>query len=206
MFILAVEPFVLSNFKNNFCEEGETFDECDLPPSNMHFVDVKPNIEYFLRNRLGDFGKLAHNSEEQYSTYLHDDGWLQVNFPFDTALIRRNTAEKIDLYVNGYVPKIKSSPARWAALRETIEYFSGFGKVVLIRIPVDPQIERIEREFAPDFDERIQVLARETHTVYMDYHYLNETLFFNDGNHLHKTSSRQFSVILAKDLRRIYGR
>ena len=204
LFILTVEPFMLSNFKKNFSDEDESFDECDLPPSNMYFVDVKPNIEYFLRNSLGDFGKLVHTDDAQYATYLHNDGWLEVNFPFDTALFRRNTSDKLAFYVEHHVSNKIYSPGRWDALRQTIEYFSNFGKVVLVRIPVDPQMARIEQDFAPRFDDRIHKLTRETHTAYLNYQYLNAALYYNDGNHLHKSSARKFTAILAKDIRALY--
>lgn len=206
LFILTVEPFLLSNYKKNFSDQGESFPECELPPSNMYFNDIDPNPEYFIRNHLDDFGKMAAPNQKIHETFLHDDGWLQVNFPFDTALFRRNTNEKLQFYVEHHVATKRYSPGRWTALSETIDYFTQFGTVILVRIPVDAQMAMIEQNFAPDFDMRIHKLAREYQVVYLNYHYLNSSLYYTDGNHLHKSSSRRFSAILAQDLRRLYGR
>jgi hypothetical protein len=37
---------------------------------------------------------------------------------------------------------------------------------------------------------------------FLDYFNLNNSLFFTDGNHLHRESARKFSKILGNDLMR----
>lgn len=202
IFIVAVDPFAVSNYKKNFVSEGEKFSECDEAPANIHFTEMKPNFEYLLKNYTNDIRTLTGIKEREYDIRVHNDGWLEVNFPYDTALFRRNTAEKIKNY-DEYVRKIKPSPERRKALARTIDYFEEYGNVFLVRIPVSPQMAEIEMEYYPGFEEEIHRLAQAKEVPYLNYFHLNEQLNFTDGNHLHKSSSETFSAILGEDLKNL---
>lgn len=48
LFILSVHPWVLSERDEDDFKNGKYY-EVDLPPNNLHFVNLNPNVEYFLR-------------------------------------------------------------------------------------------------------------------------------------------------------------
>jgi hypothetical protein len=202
IFILEVNPFVLSNYKRNMNGESEVFEECNAPPSNMWFTDASPNFEYFIRNYSEDLNTLTGIKERPFSIFLHDNGWLEIEMSFDTAYFRKNTEDKVRNYEE-LITKMKPSSARWDALAAIIEYFSRYGTVALVRIPVSPQMAEIESTYYADFGEQIKALSRKTETEYLDYSYLNDSLYFTDGNHLHRSSAKIFSGILSSDIQKM---
>jgi len=200
--ILEVNPFTLSNYKRNMTGDEEIFEECSTPPSNMWFVETEPNFEYIIRNYSEDLRTLTGIKSRPYSIYLHDDGWLEIEMPFDTAYFRKNTEEKVKNY-NELTPKMKPSIARWKALHEMVSYFKKFGNVYLVRVPVSPEMEKIERNYYPSFHSEVMALANRSEVDYLNYFHLNDSLYFTDGNHLHCESAKTFSMILGEDLAKL---
>lgn len=197
--ILEVSPFVLSNYDRNMNAGEEIFEECETAPSNMWMTQVDPNFEYIIRNYSEDLRTLTGIKPRPYAIYLHDDGWLEIKIPLDTAYFRKNTEDKVRNYME-LIQKMKPSEGRWNALDETVSYFSEYGKVVLVRVPVSPEMEKIENEYYSDFDSEISSFAKRHNTPYLNYFHLNDSLYFTDGNHLHRESARDFSEILGADL------
>lgn len=197
--ILEVNPFTLSNYLRNMAEDEEVFEECETAPSNMLVVDANPNFEYIIRNYSDDLRTLTGIKPRPYSIYLHDDGWLEIEMPFDTAYFRKNTEEKVKNY-SELTPKMKPSTERWKALDKMVSYFKKFGNVYLVRVPVSPEMEEIERNYYPSFHSDVSAFANRKKIDYLNYFYLNDSLYFTDGNHLHRESAGKFSKILGNDL------
>jgi hypothetical protein len=181
-------------------EGEEIFGECETAPSNMYMPSMDPNFEYLLRNYSEDIRSLTGIKERPYSIFLHDDGWLEIEVEFDSIRFAENTEEKVKNYVE-LIEKIKPSKARWKALDKTVTYFQGFGRIVLVRIPVSPQMEAIESQYYPKFEKEIRDFSKRKDIILLDYFHLNDSLHFTDGNHLHRNSARLFSRILGADLR-----
>jgi len=198
--ILEVNPFILSNYRKNMEGDNEIFEECEAAPSNMWTVDVEPNFEYIIRNYSEDWRTLTGIMPRPYSIYLHDNGWLEIEMPFDTAYFRKNTEDKVRNY-NELTPKMKPSTARWKALEEMASYFSRFGEVYLVRIPVSPEMEIIEKDYYPSFRSEVEAFAKRNDVEFLDYFHLNDSLFFTDGNHLHRESAQRFSEVLGADIK-----
>ena len=93
IFILEVNPFILSNYKENMSSEEEIFGECETAPSNMLLMNADPNFEYIARNYVEDFKSLIGVKPRPYAIYLHDSGWLEIEIPHDTAFFRENTVK-----------------------------------------------------------------------------------------------------------------
>ncbi len=197
--ILEVNPFTLSNYRKNMEGDVEIFEECETAPSNMWTVDSDPNFEYIIRNYSDDLRTLTGIKPRPYAIYLHDDGWLEIEMPFDTAYFRKNTEDKVKNY-NELAPKMKPSTERWKALEEMVSYFKQFGEVYLVRVPVSPEMERIEKEYYPSFHSEVMAFAKGNDVQFLNYFHLNDSLYFTDGNHLHSESARRFSKILGNDL------
>jgi len=200
--LLEVNPFTLSNYLRNMEDDQEVFEECETAPSNMWMVNSDPNFEYIIRNYSDDLRTLTGIKPRPYAIYLHDDGWLEIEMPFDTTYFKENTEDKVKNY-NELVPKIKPSTARWKALEEMVSYFKQFGEVYLVRIPVSPEMERIEEEYYPSFHSEVMAFANGNDAEFLDYFHLNESLYFTDGNHLHRESAREFSKILGADIKKL---
>ncbi len=166
----------------------------------MWTVDSDPNFEYIIRNYSDDLRTLTGIKPRPYAIYLHDDGWLEIEMPFDTAYFRKNTEDKVNNY-NELAPKMKPSTERWKALEEMVSYFKQFGEVYLVRVPVSPEMERIEKEYYPSFHSEVMAFAKGNDVQFLNYFHLNDSLFFTDGNHLHNESARRFSKILGAEIR-----
>ncbi|MCH2214521.1 MAG: hypothetical protein MK086_05045 [Flavobacteriales bacterium] len=201
-FILEVNPFILSNYKENMTSEEETFGECETAPSNMWLMNTNPNFEYIIRNYVEDFKSLIGIKPRPFAIYLHESGWLEVDIPHDTVFFKENTEEKVKNY-NVLVKKMKPSTARWKALEKTIKFFSEYGEVHLVRIPVSPEMEEIERKYYPNFEEEIRRLSSDLRVDYFSFFNLNDSLYFTDGNHLYRSSAQEFSKILGREIREV---
>jgi hypothetical protein len=202
VFILEVNPFILSNYKVNMEADEEMFDECETAPSNMWFVNHGPNFEYLIRNYSEDYRSLIGIKPRAHAIYLHRDGWLEIEIPFDTAYFQKNTEDKVRNY-NELIKKMKPSTARWKALEEFLEFFDQYGEVVMVRIPVSPEMAEIEERYDPLFEQKIINLSKEFETPFLNYFGLNDSLYFTDGNHLHRSSAADFSKQLGRDIERI---
>ncbi|MCZ4409311.1 hypothetical protein O3Q51_10840 [Cryomorphaceae bacterium 1068] len=198
--ILEVNPFTLSNYRKNMKGDEEIFEECETAPSNMWMIDADPNFEYIIRNYSDDLRTLTGIKPRPYAIYLHDDGWLEIEMPFDTAYFKENTEDKVRNY-NELVPKMKPSTERWKALNETVAYFKKYGEVFLVRVPVSPEMEEIEKNYYPSFDSDVMAFANGNSIEFLNYFDLNDSLYFTDGNHLHRESARRFSKILGEDIK-----
>jgi hypothetical protein len=203
--ILEVNPFVLSNYKRNMEDGTEVFEECETAPSNMWMTDADPNFEYIIRNYSEDLRTLTGIKPRPHAIFLHGDGWLEIEIPFDTTYFRKNTIEKVKNY-NELIEKMQPSQNRWQALEKTASYFSDYGRVVFVRIPVSPEMEEIEESYYPDFEAQITLFAERQGIPYLNYFHLNDSMYFTDGNHLHRESAKKFSKILGADLKKVIGR
>jgi hypothetical protein len=199
--ILEVNPFTLSNYRKNMEGDHEIFEECETAPSNMWTVDSDPNFEYIIRNYSDDLRTLTGIKPRPYAICLHDDGWLEIEMPFDTAYFRKNTEDKVKNY-NELAPRMKPSTERWKALEEIVSYFKKFGDVYLVRVPVSPEMEMIEKRYYPSFYSEVKAFAKNNSVEFLDYFHLNDSLYFTDGNHLYRESAQIFSKILGEDLKK----
>lgn len=199
IFIIEVNPFTVSNYKRNMRGNQEEFEECDTPPANMITVDVEPNYEYIIRNYSEDLRSLIGIKQRSVSSFLHDDGWLEIEMEYDTAYFKKNTEEKVKNYEE-LIAKMQPSHSRWRALKETISYFKEFGQVILVRVPVSKEMEVIEHKYYEDFEEEVLKIAEELKVAYLNYFHLNDSLYYTDGNHLHRGAAQVFSQKLANDL------
>ena len=199
IFVLEVSPFVLSNYIQNMESDKEVFDECNTAPSNMLMVTMNPNFEYMLRNYSDDIQTLTGVKERPYDIWLHDDGWLEINIPFDTTYFRENTEEKVKNY-SELIQKIRPSDQRQKAFKRSVSYLKEYGTVVLVKIPVSQEMRTIENQYYPKFSHAIEDIAEELEVDFLDYGHLDSELHFTDGNHLHRSSAKVFTEILGDDL------
>ena len=83
-------------------------------------------------------------------------------------------------------------------MEELLRFFEERGEVYLVRMPVSEEMQGIERKYMPDFDDRMEKIARLTGTEYMSFFEKSGAYTTTDGNHLWREDARRFSNALAE--------
>jgi len=192
IFIVTVDPWSLSSNKKDV-NNPDIFVELNNCLSNTTWVNTKPNIEYLLKNYNKPYVDLLRKSEIK----LHNNGWLEVTVLMDSISVNRRLLDKLTLYKEGQMTHSGFSKVRLEYLIKTIKYLKQYGKVYLIRLPVHPQIMKIENEYMTDFDSKIKSVVLET-ANYFDMTHLNDNYKYTDGMHLDKKSAKEVSKIIAE--------
>lgn len=196
LFVLAVDPWSISA---NIAapNDADRFEEKNYALGNTVFTNLYPNPLYLLKNYNDSFYKILLPAKRK-EMFLHNDGWLEVTIPMDSAIVNKRTHDKINDYQNNLLPKQKYSSQRFAYLKMTIDFLKQHGRVYLVRLPVHPDIMKIDNLLIPDFNFKISSLARQEKIPYFDLTSLNDSLVYTDGNHLYKKSGEFVSKKIAK--------
>ena len=203
LFLLEVSPLGLTAPLNmttveNADDSPTGFRETELPlgilRSMSRPVVFEPlNAEYLLRAYTGSYYRIALEQRFQRERLLHADGWLEFDYRFSDATVQRLTQSTVARY-EAYFAGQHFSPQRLRSLDETVAFLAGHGTVVLVRLPVAPEMLALETDFLPEFDAQMQMLA-DAHAV----PYLNFTLApadrypTQDGHHLSLPASQALS-------------
>ena len=186
VFIVTVDPWSISSdkfVKNKFPEN----DRC---VGTTYFVNLNPNPLYIFNNYNKEYYNLITDSDD--NVFLHDDGWLEVTIKMDAKSIKQRTDHRLENYRNNYLKTYKISQERFKYLIKTIEYLEKRGSVYLVRLPIHPEMFKIEEEFMPEFDLNIKRAINKS-TGYLDMTLENAEYKYLDGNHLYKDSGKEVS-------------
>ena len=197
LFIITVHPFTLSSRnKNNEEEEEGVFFETNMPPHNMEYVNNNPNYEYLLRN----FDYFHFRGIFRKSSKTHKDGWLEeTNLTNDTLILKRWKYNQIELYA-GFSEKWKKSKTRINYLDSLVTFLNNYGKVVLVRLPIDGEILNIENEYWPDFNFDMQDLSELNNISYINFNTVENKFRTYDGIHIDKFSGVEFTNTLCDSI------
>lgn len=195
VFILTVDPWSISASKDD-PNNPQIFSENDGVVGTTKWVNMNPNFPYLIDNNAGEYYKLIKPVRDS-SMFLHEDGWLEVSVPMDTASVSRRTGNRIKSYRSDNLPMYKFSQTRLEYLQRTINLLKEHGNVYLVRLPVHPLMLDIEMELMPDFNDKIQHLIVQT-SGYYDMMPLNNEFSYTDGNHLYKDSGKLVSRKICK--------
>lgn len=189
IFIVTIDPWSISN-KPDEPDDLSLFKEPeDLETSDNYVVNMDPNYYYLLFKYKQRYANLIQNT--QRSTFLHKDGWLEVNVSMDPVSADKRTDEKMADYRKNNLPNYKFSKVRYEYLMKTIDYLKNYGTVYLVRLPVHKSMMEIEEELMPDFNVLLKELADKVSVNYYDMTYLNNEYTYTDGNHLYKASGKE---------------
>ncbi|MEO8590082.1 MAG: hypothetical protein ABI432_11970 [Flavobacteriales bacterium] len=205
VYVLSVDPWGLC------CR-------ADRPPSNdrsedaasgiakVHWVNVKPNLEYLIHNYNEPFLKILL-PDPRPSDYarITDDGWVEVRTSMLAMDVERRTVKKVKFYREEMLPNARPSAMRLGYLGLTIDLLRQHGTVVLVRLPVSKGIQAIEEELWPGFSSMMQRMADDAHTQFIDLYSSGDEWSFFDGNHMTPPSSAKATVIVANALIRSNG-
>ena len=131
---------------------------------------------------------------------MHDDGWLEltpVEIDLDTE--RKVKSDELARYT-GFAKTWTNSPYRLSKLAETVSYLQKYGKVILVRMPVSPELYQIESKFSPDFTKNLENLSSKTRAAYFDFSHASDSYPTYDGQHLTNESSDHFTKTLCDSI------
>lgn len=198
IFILTVDPWNLSQDKkfNGFSEEKS-------PLNNMLFYNIYPNYEYLIKNFNRSWFHIYRDREtlQRSNTYLHQNGWLEVNVSMEPEELKKREEAKVVFY-RQFASGQQLSQERLAAFKETIRFLKNHGDVYIVRIGAGARIMEIENAYAPDFDHLMENIASEFNIDYFDFSENPGNYKYTDGNHMYKESSKIFTQQVADSIKK----
>lgn len=200
VFILTVDPWNLSLNKN--VKSEKEYPEEHSPLKNMHFYNWSPNYEYLLKNYSRSWFKIYLEREEtgKSNTYLHKNGWLEVNVDMNKDSVAVREKNKIEFY-NKLAAENTLSVERIKAFKQMINYLKPKGKVFIVRIPASKSITEIENKKYPDFSKLMNEIANKNSVKFFDFSASYDKYLYTDGNHMYKESGKVFSSQIADSIR-----
>lgn len=198
-FILTVSPWNLS--LNKRIKKEKDFPEEHSPLNDMYFYDRSPNYEYLLKHYTRSWFKIYTERAEsgKSNTFLHEDGWLEVNINMQKDTVAVRTGKKEQFYKD-LANTVELSPERLKAINEMINYLRTKGRVYLVRLPTSKELIAIENKKYPHFNTLIRDLARKQNVQFFDFSANYAEYDYTDGNHLYKESSKKLSARIADSI------
>lgn len=192
-FIVTIDPWSISSNANN-PNDSANFVENKLCVGNTYWVNWNPNLLYLINNFRGKYFKLINNTDRW--SFLHNDGWLEVNVAMDSISVAERLENKMIDYRKNKLPNSKFSSVRFRYLMKIIQLLNKNGKVYLVRLPVHSRMLEIERQSMPKFDSISSALLPMVEGYY-DMTKLRNRFEYVDGNHLYKESGKLTSRLIA---------
>lgn len=199
IFIVTVDPWNVSLPKKEISEKE--YSENNSALADMYFYDKAPNYEYLLKHYTRSWFNIFREREAivKSNTYLHKNGWMEVNVNVSPDTVRARRLIKIDQYKDlAKVQKIASY--RLNALGEIISYLKDHGRVYLVRIPASEEILEIENRYSPDFNTIMKDVAKKNKVRFLDFTPQNKQYLYTDGNHMYRESARVFTAQIADSI------
>jgi hypothetical protein len=199
-----VDPWMVSSVSED-PDNPDQFRENGLFLDNIRFVNLKPNYFYlpretnasYLRMWVNFFSRVVGRKINN-TVLLHDDGWLEIDIPMDSASVRRRTVSKFDDYRNNTLPNYHKSDFRLESLKELITFLKDYGYVTMVRLPVPSELIKIEDELYPDFEDEMSKISQHMNVPYLTFSKDGDNFIYTDGNHLYKDSATEVSITVAE--------
>lgn len=193
IFVLEVTPWSIAAAPPD-PNDTSVFEERRRALDQLNFFNMNPNVEYLFKCYANPYVNLLLNKINSDPFYLlHDDGWLEIKAPMDSASVAGRTEGMIFLYKNDFYPRYKFSSKRLEYLEATIALLKKHGDVYLVRLPVIPEVKKLETEIMPQFDETINAVAKKYDLAYFNFMDSANTFSYVDGVHLDKYSGKKVS-------------
>lgn len=199
IFIIAVDPFSVTSLMKPNGEEN--FDH-EKMVTNQKMVNINPNFEYIFKNHLSPWRMIFSHQKKntKNSIFLHDDGWLEVNYDWTFEKYAKNVSSKIEDYRKSQM-KRKVSQIRLNYLVKTIQFLKQHGTVYLVRIPTAKEMFDIENELVPNFNDYINDIAATNKVQYFNCSNDYSIYYTTDGNHLYKPYAKKFTQALCDSIK-----
>ncbi len=199
LFILEVNPWSLSDLFLT-AHPSDPFTEAAFAPNNMDFVDWDPNPEYIFKNVDNRLLVITRHFFHHAHPILQADGSLEITIKRSESELMAAIKEKQVEYQN-FAKRSNLSQIRLTHLSNLIDSLSGYGKCVLVRLPVHPLIGQIEEDFFEEFDPQMEEMVVRQKVSYINLKDFNNKIETTDGNHLSRASAIEISKYLAKEIK-----
>jgi hypothetical protein len=200
LFLLEVNPTLLSIDSRQEREDERHFRENDLTLDRQLIFNLDPNFDYLLRNFREPLYRLFSPTRADTPERSHPNGWLEIRLNDDADA--RATRQRAGL--RGYTDvfaRYRWSPLRVQSLREIVAMLRPHGRVVLVRLPVAVGMAELEAEYRPTFDAELAALAVAEGAEYLNFTGDSARYETTDSNHLTRESARRCTRAIAKRLR-----
>lgn len=200
IFILTVSPWNLA--LNGDIKKKEDFPEEKSPLNNMYFYDMSPNYEYLIRNYSKSWFRIYLDREEvvRSNTFLHKDGWMEVNVDMNKDSVAARAAVKIKEY-RAVLHTYRLSEERLQAINEIIDYLQPKGTVYLVRIPTSKNMMALENERFPEFNALMKDLSKRQRVKFYDFSGRSDDFVYTDGNHMYSKSAKILTAQIADSIK-----
>ncbi|MBS1510057.1 MAG: hypothetical protein JST86_04405 [Bacteroidetes bacterium] len=196
IFIVTVDPWSLSSNTTD-PNDSVNFHENKGFMGKTKYVNLNPNIPYLVQSYGEPYVNIIRKWKSSTDLLLHKDGWLQVDVPMDSPSVAKRLQNKINDYRMNFLPNFHFSTVRFNYFQKTLSYLQQHGKVYLVRLPIHPEISKIEDELMPDFEEKVNAVAATLHIPYLDFRTMDNHYQYVDGNHLYQSSGKEVSETIA---------
>lgn len=204
LFIISVTPAAFAAPANMASEDILNIDKNHTILGKVSQVDINPNYNYILNTYEQPLYNALHPYEKWNFFTVHDNGWLEI-----TLVTGKDTISNSD--IKHWKSKNLEFSAKKLAMQEVSEYrvesfikmlkFLGTrGNVFIVRIPEDEEFMNLEKEFWPDFEERMYDLAQKHNIPFLNYSNLNDRFKTYDGLHFDSTGATEFTKMLSEDI------
>lgn len=188
LFIIEVNPLMLSRSSSNVDDNPNKFKEKKYFISKLKSFSATPNIEYLTKYLNTPYIRIIiYNVLSKFN--IHSDGWTEISVPMDSATIVFRKNIKFRKYKTRFESNMFSEN-RFSIFQNTIDYLKQYGKVVLVRLPIDKTLYDMENEFMPDFDDKVENVAKQKDVMYLNFTDSLSNYTTTDGNHLYKVSAQ----------------
>ena len=148
---------------------------------------------------------MYQNDDPREIRKIHPDGWIEILAKTDHYEVteeemagwKRNKLEEARQEIKHFKP----SRYRVSYLEKTIAFLQNYGKVYLVRMPVDRDFLELEESFWPGFSEEMSAIARKFQVPFLDYSADGDQYWIYDGSHLLSPSAIAFTRTLCADIK-----
>ncbi len=195
VFVFCVDPWSLSSpFDPQTGQEGMV-EESKFIATTSSIAD--PNWEFMIEQYAYGWGNIIREHYRPTSgMFLHTNGWLEVNRVYDAVRAEKRRANKLKGYKAEVFVSNRPSDYRKKELRKMLQEMKGYGKVMMVRLPIHPDFFEMEQAFWPSFENEMEQLAQEEGVIFWSPKEMNTELPFNDGHHMNIKGSHRFGEIL----------
>ncbi len=194
-FLLAIDPWSLA-VKSNVGENPEAFRERNGFLTQGAQVTGTPNFGYLLHHYESKYYKLFFPDSLMR---VHENGWLQVNLDLSEEGIERRTSFTLHSYQEKASEQVISR-TRLNCLVELIATLKKYGKVYLIRLPVNPELYQIEEQLSPHFNSFVSA-AVSLANGYLDFTGNNHNYTYTDGVHLTHFENEHLAKVISSTIK-----
>ncbi|MBN2663209.1 MAG: hypothetical protein JXR68_06130 [Bacteroidales bacterium] len=194
LFILEVNPLSISTGLQNIDDNPDFFRENNNFLHCLKNMSSNPNFEYLYKFMPSPYARMViYNILSKFE--IKSDGWLEISIPMDSATCEFRKKIKFNKYLD-YFSSNMFSQNRLNSLDVTIKYLMKYGKVVLVRLPVDTIMLKMEDTYMPTFNEKMIDISKINNVQYLDLTPMSKDVLTTDGNHLWKESAKLVSNVI----------